>query len=266
VSISQKLNLHNAPYRKLWQGKLNFILTFLILKLSLFSTFAQEVFLPETDLNLSFVEINDTGFEFKIKIQAKTVKEVLERLRLEIQPQDLIFPSLEEDIFSEIKITIIRANPIFLDLYEKKEKIFTQKKSVGEFLEEQKIELEEDDLINQKLQEEIFPGIEIKIWKKPKPPRSLVKTPKQQEANGVQIGLASWYSFIPGNFTASRFFPRGTKLAVTNLSNGRQVVVKVNDWGPQAWTGRILDLEKTAFAQIAPLEKGVVKVRIERLK
>jgi rare lipoprotein A len=48
---------------------------------------------------------------------------------------------------------------------------------------------------------------------------------------------------------------------VTNLDNGSQVTVTINDRGPYA-EGRIVDLCDGAFAQIAPLQQGVADVKI----
>lgn len=54
----------------------------------------------------------------------------------------------------------------------------------------------------------------------------------------------------------------GTKLRVTNQKNGKSVIVRVNDRGP--WIkGRIVDLSYIAARDIAMLEDGVVKVKIE---
>lgn len=62
--------------------------------------------------------------------------------------------------------------------------------------------------------------------------------------------------------------PFGTILKVTNLTNSKSVVVRVNDRGPAkrlVKRGRIVDLSKRAFSQIAPLEEGLVKVKVSVL-
>lgn len=64
---------------------------------------------------------------------------------------------------------------------------------------------------------------------------------------------------------AHRSLPFGTKVRVTNLSNGKQVIVRINDRGPFR-RGRIIDLSRAAAQQIDMLKKGVVTVRIETLK
>jgi rare lipoprotein A len=61
---------------------------------------------------------------------------------------------------------------------------------------------------------------------------------------------------------AHRTLPFGTRVKVTNVENGKSVVVKINDRGPFV-KGRIIDLSKSAFKQIGETALGVIKVRIE---
>ncbi len=68
--------------------------------------------------------------------------------------------------------------------------------------------------------------------------------------------------------TASWDFKFGTRLLITNLRNGRQVVVTVNDRGPSKRlykVGRCLDLSKKAFESIENLKIGVVKISVEKI-
>ena len=53
----------------------------------------------------------------------------------------------------------------------------------------------------------------------------------------------------------------GTQLKVTNLANGKSVVCRVNDRGPLG-KGVVVDLSKGAFAKIAPLSQGRIKVKV----
>jgi len=63
---------------------------------------------------------------------------------------------------------------------------------------------------------------------------------------------------------AHREFAFGTKLRVTNLENGKSVVVRVNDRGPFVGD-RIIDLSYAAAKQIEMLSTGVVEVKLEKL-
>ena len=76
---------------------------------------------------------------------------------------------------------------------------------------------------------------------------------------------ASGERFDNNQLTAAhRTMPFGTKVRVTNLSNGRSVVVRVNDRGPYA-RGRIIDLSQAAAIRIDIVRAGVARVRVEPL-
>lgn len=81
-------------------------------------------------------------------------------------------------------------------------------------------------------------------------------------------GKASWYKYKGGLFAASPDYPKGTKLRVTNVNNGKKVDVVVNDYGPDRsiHPDRVIDLDKVAFEKIAPLSAGVVSVSVELIK
>jgi len=56
---------------------------------------------------------------------------------------------------------------------------------------------------------------------------------------------------------AHRDYPFNTKIRVTNQRTGKSVDVRINDRGPEEWTGRGLDLSKAAFAKVENLDKGI---------
>src|SRR5690606_841766 len=60
---------------------------------------------------------------------------------------------------------------------------------------------------------------------------------------------------------AHRSLPLGTKVKVTNLKNGRSVVVRINDRGPYA-KGRVIDLSRAAAKRLGMLNSGVAQVRV----
>jgi len=77
-------------------------------------------------------------------------------------------------------------------------------------------------------------------------------------------GQGTWYAFKGGLFAASTTIPRGSYARVTNTANGKSVMVQINDYGPQG-KGRIIDLDKVAFAKIASLGAGVIGVKVEEV-
>jgi rare lipoprotein A len=62
---------------------------------------------------------------------------------------------------------------------------------------------------------------------------------------------------------ASNTHKLGTKLKVTNLYNGKSVIVKVTDTG--SFRKVTLDLSKKAFSKIAKLNKGVINIKIKKI-
>jgi len=92
------------------------------------------------------------------------------------------------------------------------------------------------------------------------------------------LGVCSWYSktdpainlhtangeiFDDTQMTcASWYFPFNTYLRVTNLSNGKSVICRVNDRGPAKRLNRIIDLSKSAFRKISDPKIGLIRVSI----
>ena len=106
-------------------------------------------------------------------------------------------------------------------------------------------------------------------------------------ACGEEIGIASWYdrasckregtSGIMSNgevlddnklTCASWNYDFGVLVRVVNLSNNKEVICKVTDRGPAkrlVKKGRICDLSKRAFSQIASLEQGLIRVSVQKI-
>jgi rare lipoprotein A len=90
------------------------------------------------------------------------------------------------------------------------------------------------------------------------------------------VGVASWYGGkFHGRTTASGepydmhaltaahpSLPFGTRVRVTNLENGRSVVLRINDRGPFA-KRRIIDVSRHAAEHLGFLRAGLAKVRVE---
>ncbi|MHB8670159.1 MAG: septal ring lytic transglycosylase RlpA family protein [Acidimicrobiales bacterium] len=76
-----------------------------------------------------------------------------------------------------------------------------------------------------------------------------------------QAGQASWYDTASGT-CASRSAPYGTLMHVTNTATGATTTCRVADYGPTV-SGRIIDLSRSSFSQIADTSQGVITVRVE---
>jgi rare lipoprotein A len=98
--------------------------------------------------------------------------------------------------------------------------------------------------------------------------------PKDQP-NYDEIGIASWYGYQFHNqntadgevfdmnlpSAAHKTLPLPSLVEVTNLANGKTLVVRVNDRGPFV-DGRIIDLSKEAASELGFVTAGVTKVRV----
>ena len=97
--------------------------------------------------------------------------------------------------------------------------------------------------------------------------------------HSVEHGKASWYSIRTnyGTATASgqrlsnhaataahKTLPMGTKVRVTNQSNGKSEIVTINDRGPYI-RGRIIDLTIGSAERLGFVKRGVVSVKVEVL-
>ncbi len=95
-----------------------------------------------------------------------------------------------------------------------------------------------------------------------------VLTGKASYYYGRWIGhiTANGEIYRAGDVTAAhKSLPFNTMVRVTNLKNGKQVIVRINNRGPYV-KGRILDLSLVAARQIEMTQAGVVPVRAEILR
>ena len=80
----------------------------------------------------------------------------------------------------------------------------------------------------------------------------------------AHTGLGTWYAFTGTLAAASPWLPLGSYVKVTNQSNGKTVIVKINDRGPFG-KDRIIDLDKVAFAKIASIGAGIIPMTVEEI-
>lgn len=91
-----------------------------------------------------------------------------------------------------------------------------------------------------------------------------------------QVGTASWYGKdfhgkptasgeiynMYGYSAAHKTLPLGTRVRVTNLKNGRRIIVPINDRGP--FVGRrIIDMSYGAARHLGMVKEGLAKVHVE---
>ena len=109
--------------------------------------------------------------------------------------------------------------------------------------------------------------------------RNAIKPTKVASTKPYQIGTASWYGdYFQGKTTASGepynmydltaahpTLPLGSWVRVTNLRNGRAVVVRINDRGPVV-PGRIIDLSYNTARVLQFKSEGLQRVRLDVIR
>lgn len=122
------------------------------------------------------------------------------------------------------------------------------------------------------------PISEIEGMPEPEPEPAAVAAPQQLAIASTTTGSASWYGpGFDGRLSASgevfnqydltaahRTLPFGTRVLVTNMYTGQQVVVRINDRGPYSGD-RIIDLSAGAAEQIGLISSGVGTVQLDVL-
>lgn len=115
----------------------------------------------------------------------------------------------------------------------------------------------------------------------PNVPKPIVRASrkKAESTRPYQVGTASWYgSYFHGKATASgepynmydltaahRSLPLGSWVRVTNLRNGRAVIVRINDRGPYV-APRIIDVSYSVARILEFKAQGLQRVRLDVVK
>jgi rare lipoprotein A len=114
----------------------------------------------------------------------------------------------------------------------------------------------------------------VTVARKPDPATpAVLNAHPAAKANSASDGVASFYTEDEWTASGERFnthamtaahptLPFGTRLRVTNVTNGRSVVVRINDRGPFV-PGRVVDLSESAAESLGMVERGVVKVKLD---
>ncbi len=216
------------------------------------------------------IKIEVDGKEIETYALGKNIGEALKENNIILTRLDKTEPRLSYPVENNSKIIITRIN-----VEEKIEKENIDFKTIAKTdsklgWREKKIEQKgEKGIIEVKYKITYNNGKEISrvILEK-----NITKDPVPQiETQGTYMklgktnkGQGTWYAYKGGMFAASTTIPKGNYAKVTNTANGKSIVVQINDYGPQG-KGRIIDLDKVAFAKIASLGAGVIGVKVEEV-
>lgn len=217
-----------------------------------------------------FVEVDGETKEFNTI--RKTIEKLLEDEKIKLNPFDVVEPDIKEltsddlevDITRIEKKNVIEEEEIEYETIIKEDEDLTFKKQVLE--QEGKNGLKEVEYQYVYKDGELVSKTKLstEIVREAQP--EIITEGRKIKIESTQKGLASWYAYKGGMYCASVRYPKGTWLRVTSKDNGKQIIVQVNDYGPDPGTGKVIDLDKVAFAKLMSLGAGVISVKIEEIK
>lgn len=216
------------------------------------------------------VQIEADGKKINGYSLGRTVRDALGENGVELGRLDKTLPDPDSPLQNNIAITVTRINVEEVTKEETIDFKITAKNDSKLGWREKKIEITGEKGIKKvKYKVTYHNGKEISrvvlektVTKEPinqiEVQGTYVKTGKAQKGQGT------WYSYQGGLYAASLSIPKGGYAKVTNTANGKSVIVQINDSGPYG-KGRIIDLDKVAFAKIASLGAGVIGVKVEEV-
>lgn len=236
---------------------------------------------PSRDARLSsgmtvFVErekkvvIRADGGTKDVVTHARTVIETLDEAGVVTEEDDIVRPARGTLLDPETDITVTRVEireetvekKIAFDTMETEDdelswrkRIVTQKGENGIRTYRYRVSYHDGEEVGRKLL-----GSEVTR----EPVKEIVTQGTYVKTGKSHRGAASWYAHTGTMAAANPWLPMGSYVKVTNTDNGKSVIVKINDRGPFV-PGRIIDLDRVAFAEIASVGAGVINVKMEEV-
>lgn len=217
------------------------------------------------------VQVVADGVSQPVVTNAITAGGLLRQMGIRLGPHDRVEPSIVANPGTAGTIDVVRVKEVvsrtftpipFRTVTKKSDTLeFGLRKVAQEGADGLRARTYRSTYENGRLKSKKFEG--TNVAREPREKITLVgsRFPAFKGGGHSQEGPASWFA-APGLTTAHRTLPKGTVVRVTNLDNGRRTTVVIRDRGPYAG-GRIIDLSEAAFRQLAPLERGTLRVRIE---
>lgn len=109
------------------------------------------------------VALTIDGEEKVVSTHAKTVKDLFEDLNITISEQDFLQPEAGTELSDELEVTWQPAKQVTITIDDESQEIWTTTKTVGEFLEEQKIVLNETDKISHEMDSALTASMNISV-------------------------------------------------------------------------------------------------------
>lgn len=216
------------------------------------------------------VLIKDGDSEVLVRTWAPTIAEVLKEQSVEVGDKDAVEPALSSSATVQESPIVITVTRVSVQEVIKTEKIAydTQYKDDAD-LEKGSQKVDQSGVHGVRTNSFLIRrenGVEISRILidhavTTEPVTEVIK--RGTKVTQLGRGGASWYGGVPALTAAHRTLPMGTKVKVVNVATGASVVVTIADRGPFV-EGRVIDLSKDAFSQIASLGSGVAQVHLEK--
>lgn len=206
-----------------------------------------------------------------IKTHLKKVDKILTEAGIKLNQEDYSIPDKNAKLNNNSKIEIIRVSKkdetikeeIAFEIIEKysdqiyeDEQEITQNGQNGILEKTYEIKLENNKEIDRKLVSE-------KTTLKPQNKIIVYGTKKHPIGKVITGGSATYYH--GPTIAACNLFPTGTKLRITNTSNGKSIEVIIDDTGSFGWP-TVIDLRYDYFQKIAgPSDDGIMSVTLEQI-
>jgi uncharacterized protein YabE (DUF348 family) len=216
------------------------------------------------------VAIKADGGTKDILTHQRSAQSVIEEAGIVIREEDIVKPSRDTVLDREMKIAVTRVE-IKEEVVEKKIAFETVEKEDDELSFRKRIVTQkgENGIRTYRYRVSYHDGKEVgrkllgnEVTKEPV--KEVVTQGTYVKTGKSHRGDASWYAWTGTMAAANPWLPMGSYVRVTNVDNGKSVIVKINDRGPFV-PGRIIDLDKVAFAKIASIGAGVINVKMEEI-
>lgn len=216
------------------------------------------------------VSVRADGTEQVYAVRSTSVGDVLQEVGLAIDEDDIVKPGREAFAYRNMVVTITRVQ-IEEQVVEKsvafekkiqedsglswRKAIVTQKGEKGLDRLVYRVSMHDGKEVHRTL---------VRTERVKDPVSEMITQGTEMKFGKSHTGAASWYAWTGTMAAANPWLPKGSYVRVTNLENGKSVVVVINDRGPFV-PGRIIDLDKVAFAKIASVGAGVINVKVEEI-
>ena len=211
------------------------------------------------------IKLNVDGKSKRVITNAPDVGYLLDSLGVILRRHDQVEPGIDQALLSGQSVSVTRVQ--FQSLITRREIPFrTETRSTDDLIkgvrEVQRFGAPgvHEFMYRLRMENGTETGRELLLDRRVREPLSQIILVGTRDPN-TSVGTASWYHRT-GMVAAHKTLPKGTRVRVTNLASGETVTVIIDDRGPFV-NGWIIDLSDDAFAKLAPLGAGTIKVRLE---